>query len=333
VKPHHHPSLTSAEIAGLWSMYIQGTMNVCILSYLLKDTADESIRSLLTQTVQETKDDVRAMRSIFEAEQFPVPVGFSDKDVNLSAPALYTDQYALSFLYGMSRLLLMGCSTNVSVSARSDIRNLFSRCSQNALALYNNSIELMLEKGLYDRPPRIPYPEQVEIVEKQSFMNGIFNKRPLNALELSQMFANIERNYFGILLLQGLIQTEKDSEIRSFLQRGKRMSEEQVHTLNEMLRSEDLLGTVPVQMEVTASQTAPFSDRLVMYLVGGLTSAGIAYMGQSISMSMRRDLGAFYAHMLAEMIHYANDGANLMIERGWMEQPPQAADRKALVTS
>jgi nitrogen fixation protein len=33
---------------------------------------------------------------------------------------------------------------------------------------------------------------------------------------------------------------------------------------------------------------------------------------------------------MAEILQYAEDGANIMIDNGWREQPPQAPDRDQL---
>ena len=35
--------------------------------------------------------------------------------------------------------------------------------------------------------------------------------------------------------------------------------------------------------------------------------------------------------LMAEIGLYAEDGANIMIEKGWLEEPPQEVDSKALV--
>lgn len=47
-------------------------------------------------------------------------------------------------------------------------------------------------------------------------------------------------------------------------------------------------------------------------------------------MSSRHDLAVLYTRHSAEIGKYANEGAQLMIDYGWMEQPPQAADRQQL---
>ncbi|MFB5196362.1 DUF3231 family protein [Neobacillus sp. KR4-4] len=50
------------------------------------------------------------------------------------------------------------------------------------------------------------------------------------------------------------------------------------------------------------------------------------------SMGQRRDLTADYARMINEVALIAEDGIsiNLLIEKGWMEQPPSANDHESL---
>jgi hypothetical protein len=37
-----------------------------------------------------------------------------------------------------------------------------------------------------------------------------------------------------------------------------------------------------------------------------------------------------YTRLIGELLNFSDDGANIMINHGWMEQPPEAADRKKL---
>jgi hypothetical protein len=48
-------------------------------------------------------------------------------------------------------------------------------------------------------------------------------------------------------------------------------------------------------------------------------------------LSPRHDLGSIYVRLSAEVSQFVEDGANIMIENGWLEQPPQASDRDQLV--
>src|SRR5699024_9578937 len=89
-------------------------------------------------------------------------------------------------------------------------------------------------------------------------------------------------------------------------------------------------GTLNLTSEVTDSTVSPFSDKLMLYHITALIASGVGQYGASMSVSPRRDLGEKYARLSAEIALYAEDGANIMINKGWMEQPPKAADRKEL---
>jgi hypothetical protein len=44
---------------------------------------------------------------------------------------------------------------------------------------------------------------------------------------------------------------------------------------------------------------------------------------------MRKDLAAHYTSIIVDILKYGGDGLKIMVNRGWMEQPPQAFDRVA----
>jgi hypothetical protein len=80
--------------------------------------------------------------------------------------------------------------------------------------------------------------------------------------------------------------------------------------------------------KIIPSTQSPFSDKLKMFHACQLINAAIAYYGTALSVSMRRDLGAHYTASIAKLLILAEDGMNLMINHEWMEQPPQAVNRK-----
>ncbi|CAG7652154.1 hypothetical protein PAECIP111802_05150 [Paenibacillus allorhizosphaerae] len=325
-------NLTSTEISALWATYINDCASVCFLKHFSHHVQDAEIKPILKEALSIGESHIKAIKELFQQESFPVPKAFSDEDLNLSAPPLYTDLYALSYVYGMSRIGLISYGTMYSNIAREDVMDFFAQTLHQSAQLYRKSVNLMLSKGIYDRPPKIPYPESVTFVEKESYLNGWLGElRPLNAIELTEIFFNIERNYFGVLLLTGLLQVTKDEEIKKHLMNGKQLAEKQIKTFNNLLLNEELLGTVPVAMEVTTSTTSPFSDKLIMFTVNSLYSAGITTLGHSIAVSTRRDLSAQLSKYLTEVLSYGDDGVSIMIERGWLEQPPQAPNRRQLM--
>lgn len=328
----HEVGLSSTEIAWLWSVYINESMSICLTKHLQKCNTHKDVEILLQRTMDLSEKHVAEIKHIFTKENFPVPRGFSDHDVDLTAPALFFDLFSVSYVYGMSRMGLVNYGMIVSSVAREDVRLFFTKCLQSTLELYNSSIELMLHKGIYDRPPMIPYPDHVEFIRnKETFISKWLEKqRPLNVIEISEMFFNIERNYFGLILLTGLIQVARDEKVKQFLVKGKQLAQQQIEFLNKTFIKDDLLGTIMVNSEVTTTTVSPFSDRLIMFLITALNQQGAAYIGHALSISSRVDLIAEYSKLIPEIMKYGKEGMDLMMEYEWMEEPPHAPNRKEL---
>jgi hypothetical protein len=326
----HSIRLSSAEIGGLWGTFLQESMTICLLKYFLYHNKDEEIGPLLKKALEISESHFQQISDIFLAEGIPLPDGFTDQDINYSAPPLFYDMFGLSFVYSMSRLGMINTSFITLSVARKDVLEFFVTMANQSTALYQSATTLMLSKGIYDRPPMIPYPQKVEYIEKQSYISGIINKRPLNSLEITEIFFNTERNYFSILLCTGLLQVIDDKEIKEFIKEGKEITEKQIRIFNEILLKEQLLGNVSTAMEVTDSTVSPFSNKLVVTLFHLLNQIDITLLGHAMSTSMRTDLVANYQKFIAEILIYASKGFNLMVDRGWLQQPPMAPNRKKL---
>jgi len=325
----HNIQLTTPEIASLWTSYIQNSATICFYKHFLQYLQDSEIKPIVEEALFLEQSYIKNIETIFNEEGFPIPKGFSDNDVDLSAPALFTDLFALSFVYRVGQLTVPYYATTLTKVARTDVVHFFDECLKTRTNLYKKSLNLMLSKGIYDRPPKITYPKKVEYIKKQESIVGTWfsEKSPLNALELGEIFYTIERNYIGLVLLIGLIQVMKDKEIKDYLLKGKKLAEKQIYVFNKILRKEDHLGNIPVSMEVTDSAVPPFSDKLILFLVSTTTSTGIHLLSYAMSTTMRKDLIVQYTLLLTEITYFGGEGLELMIKRGWLEQPPQSINR------
>ncbi|MCF8568136.1 DUF3231 family protein [Alicyclobacillus tolerans] len=81
---------------------------------------------------------------------------------------------------------------------------------------------------------------------------------------------------------------------------------------------------------VTDSTEHTFSDKLLMFHIAALNVASIGNYGDALLASPRRDLALTYTRLMGEVELYAEDGANITIDNGSLEQPPMAEDRKQL---
>lgn len=336
-KPQVKPTnieLSCTEIGGLWGVYMQESLAVCFLSYLLHHQQDGKIVPLAEEALKISQERVDKIKKFFLAENFPIPAGFSEGDVNLAAPPLFHDTFTLSFIYMMNRLGMINFSFTASNNVRLDVLDFFKECIHTSTDMFGKAVRMMLEKGIYDRPPKMNYPHKIEYVERNSFLDGMLGvKRPLNAIELSEIFFNIERNYFSVIIMLGFAQVMEDKGLKNLILKGKKISEQQIELFNKLLMQEDLLGTVTVSMEVTDSTVSPFSDKLIMSLINILNSVDILLISHALSLSMRADLTTHYTKIISQVMSYAKDIYDSVVERKWLEQPPLTTNRKQLIQS
>jgi hypothetical protein len=334
METEHNVRLTAAEHSQIWASYQSESMVVCVLSYFLEKVEDTQIRSVIEYGLELSQSHVDKLTSIFKEENIPVPHGFTEEDVNAHAPRLFSDSFFISYIQQMGKLGLNSNSMAVALSARQDIHAFFSECLIEYTKLHKRAVDVSLSKGLYVRSPYLPKPDKVDFVTKQTFLTGWFgDRRPLLSLEVTHLFDNAQRNALGSATLMGFSQVARSKQVGQYMVRGKEIASKHVEIFGSILREDDLPVPMASGWDVMDSTVSPFSDKLMMFHTTSLIAIGMAYYGASLSTSVRRDLSVHYSRLIQEVGKYSEDGANVMIENGWMEQPPQTADREALANN
>ncbi|GMA65400.1 DUF3231 family protein [Alicyclobacillus fastidiosus] len=182
----HNAQLTSAELGYLWTAYITDTASICIFNHFLRHIDDADIRLILEQARSQSRGHVETLAQFFNEEGFPVPKGFTDDDVNLDAPRLFTDVFYIHYLYTTAMTSLTVYALAKSASTRKDVRRYFSSCIGEMDILYDNCVALMLAKGVYIRAPIISMPDKVDFVKKQSFLSGFRGERRVPSIECAR---------------------------------------------------------------------------------------------------------------------------------------------------
>jgi hypothetical protein len=323
--------MTSTEIASLWTQYMNETIDICVKEYVLQQVEDAEIRSIFERTKEISKNHVEQIKGFFNKENCPIPIGFTNADVDLKAPRLYSDEFWLFYLHTMSTHGLTGYALALQTSTRLDIRDYYVHCNIESMDIYNTTLNILLSKGLFQRPPYIPPADSAELVKHQNFLAGwLGDVRPLNAIEISHISYNLNKSIMANCLLLGFNQTAKSKHVREFISRVVDGVSKHIETFRKTLHDDNLPSPMSWETAVTKSTVAPFSDKLIMFHGVLLTNLAIAYYGAALSTSMRRDLGALYSSAIAKGLTLAEDGANIMIDNGWMEQPPTAVNREDL---
>jgi hypothetical protein len=325
--------LTAGEISQLWVQYLNDSASVCVLSFFLEKAEDKEIKPLIEYALGLSESHIKIISAILTEEKNVVPHGFRiEDDVDLTAPRLYSDGFVLNFINQMAKVGLTLYGAAVASSVRNDMQTYYMNCLTETMELYKRSTELLLSKGLFIRSPSLPNIEKVEFVKKQWFMLDVFGeKRPLIAGEVDNLFANMQRNALGVAALTGFSQVAKDKDVKQFFLKGLEIGNKHIRLFRGKLEESKLPAPMGWDAEITNSTAHTFSDKLMMYFTSGLISMSVGYYGTAVSQSPRGDIASMYNRLSLEVQLYSEDGANIMIKNGWMEQPPMASDRDELI--
>lgn len=323
--------LSATELANLWMNYMGDSLDVYIKKHVLSTVQDNDIRTIFRHAMELSQKHLKVLTEMFNDAQYPVPHGFSDTDVKLDAPSLFSDSFWLHYIHHMAIQGLNSYSLAVTTSTRSDIRKFYGQCITSTLELYNCSRDLLLSKGFLTIPPKIPAPKKPEYVEKESFFTGFFGeRRPLNAIEIDHIYFNLIKSMTIKAALLGFSQVAESKQVREYMTKCVSVAAKHIETFRSVLHQDDLNSPTSFETEVSNSKVPPFSDKLMMFLAVNMFQYAIMYYGSALSASMRTDLVTHYQKAVFDDLGVAKSGADLMIEHQWMEQPPVAPDRKEL---
>ncbi|WP_231734783.1 DUF3231 family protein [Bacillus sp. FJAT-29937] len=320
--------LTTFEIGKLWATYMGNSMSIQILRYFLQHCEDENIKTLLENGLALSNDFKQRIEVFYQKENFPIPIGFTKDDVNLGAPRLYADEFYVHYLKYAAKAGLSLYAVAVPLVMREDIREFFIYCNQCTTVLLGQINSILMEKKFIASPPIIPTPDGIDKVNKQSYLSGfIGDVRPLQALEIIHLWDNIENNVTSLALLLGFHQIVQDEKIKLLFKRGLDMTNKSVKQYQEKLHTEHIQSPSYLDHLVTTSTYSPFSDKIMLFHKVDMFAMKIRSFGNSLAVTGRRDLNLLYARTLINIGLFVDDGMNILIDKGWLESPPEAYDR------
>lgn len=323
--------LTSSEIGTLWGQYVNGTAVDIVNKYMLSTIDDEKIKAIFEDAIKTFEKQKQQVIKFIEKEEFPVPIGFTDSDLNKGKKRLFSDKFCLEYLHIITIHGLLGHLTSLSASVRNDLRYFYDSCDNDGKKMYHQTIELLLEKGYFQRDPYF-YPDiNPEFISGHQFLDGYWaDKRPLSAIEIVSLSINMKKKILEKTLSIGFSQVTQSKEVRKFLESSGKNSDEQIQALGKILHGDNLPIPMSWESEVTTSRDSPFSDKLMLYHMGFLLQTAQTYHGTGLATSMRTDLIVAYEKIILKNLMVTKAWFELMTEFKWLEQPPLGPNRKKI---
>ncbi|NRD77312.1 DUF3231 family protein [Bacillus sp. BRMEA1] len=323
--------LTSSEIGTLWGEYVNGTMTDVVNRYMVSIIEDASIKAIFEDALKTFEKQKQQITTFMSNEGFPVPIGFTESDLFKGKPRLFTDIFCLNYLHIMTLHGLLGHSTALGVSVRKDLRDFYDSCDNDAKRMYHLTIELLLEKGNFQRDPLFYPAKSPEYVSSQDFADGLFGKgRKLAATEIISISFNLKKSIMAKTLSIAFSQVAQTNEVRKFLTDSEKTADGQIKTFAKIMQADNLPVPKSWETEVTTSTDSPFSDKLMLYHMGFLFQAAQNYHGAGLASSMRTDLVAAYESTILKNLMVTKKWFDLMVKNRWLEQPPLAPNREEI---
>lgn len=319
-------NLSAPEILTHWNNFLIESMTVQVTKYFLEKAEDKEVIKMLEFALQVAKRGTEGSASALEKENHPLPQGFYEDDINIKAPRVYSDHFVVLIKNKLAQDANVVLSMSLGASSNAGTREFFEKQLQDCSRITSMCLELIQKKGLY-HPVHIPMPENIEKVKSQSYIAGLFfHHRPINTAEIYQLVTNFHFTEILAMFFKSFSQFNliKEKGLQQHFKRGTEMIDSQLQMIQSLLSENDLPQLPTWESELTDSTISPFSERLILFKTAILLSATASRYGVAQSTVMRKDIGVDFMRLMTEVLLYAEDSMDLMIQKGYFDQHPLA---------
>ena len=322
--------LTATEISNLWSSYLINSMEQRLYEYFYSSTENSDTKQVIEKMLNQSQKNINELKVIFDKENLTVPLGFTDEDVRADAPKVFSDTFILYFCFDLTHLSLSTYPIALSDCTRNDIRDQFQESIAFSIKIQNEIVDLMLSQGVYLKPPQVAVDSDVEFADNFMYLNGFFGgSRPLNTAEIANISRIIHRARFSKMVFVTFSKLAQTKELKQHFGKGRDGIEKVLNSLQEVLEKENIPISASGDYQISSVEISPFSDKLMLFFIN--TCLGIfcfAMVSQAKTSSLRTDVVSKLSKVSDDMEKYYGLGLLLAIKEKWLEQPPQAVDRK-----
>lgn len=318
-------ALTAAEVSALWLQYLGDSMAICVYKYFLTIVKNTEIKPILEFALQLSESHITKITEFLDGANFQIPIGFTENDVNINAPRLFSDQFLLFYSYIMTIHGITAYGLALTNTERKDIQDYFFDCTISSKELFQKIVELAKNQPKFTSVPSIPSPNGAEFMESPGFISNLIgDKRPLNGSEISTLFFNSTKTGFVKSLSLAFSQVAVREDVRNFMIKNVNLAGKDAESFDAILQQDHLPIPNKWDDEITDSTVSPFSDKLIMFHAGFLVNAALTYYGASLGSSYRSDIIVNYSKVFSNAMKAGAISFNIMVKHGWLEKQPDS---------
>ncbi len=322
--------LTSSEVSSVWAGYMKGSFEQRFFQYFLETTEDGEIKKIVERLLNQSRLSIQETKAIFFKEDIAIPFGFTDEDVRVEAPKMFSDTFILFFCNDIVLLSLSTYPSAISDCTRKDVRNYFQTSLEFTLNMQNDINDLMFSKGVYLGPPKIAIDNVVDFVDEKKYLSGFSGGfRPINVAEIANLSRIIHRAQFSKMIFVAFGKIAESKEISLHFSKGRDGIQKVLDSIQEVLQKENIPISASGDYEIFDIDVSPFSDRLMLFFVNMCLGIYCFNMiSQAMTSCFRSDIVSKVTKIMKDMKQFYGEGLKLTIKEGWLEKPPQSINRK-----
>ena len=277
-----------------------------------------------------SQKSLEELEVIFKKENLTIPLGFTEKDVRLDADKVFSDTFILYICHDLTMLSLSTYPSAFPDCTRKDVRNFIQNAIEFTIQIQNEITDLMLSQGTYLKSPIVAMDHTVDLVDEMKYLNGLFGgSRPVNAAEIANLSRVIHRARFSKMIMVICSKLASHAEVKQHFSKGRDELEKVLNSLEEVFEKENISYSASGDFNIFDVRHSPFSDKLMLFFVN--TCIGMfcfTMINQALTSSLRTDIVTKFTIISTQMKKFYGKGLLLTITEKWLEQPPQALDRK-----
>jgi spore coat protein CotF len=308
------------ELGFLWYLQSSSNMINLLLKYLSETSEDTDLRNTLNEIYETSTFQEQEATQLLSEEGYKDTPFFMEDDIYSSTTKLFSDQLIIEILKHITSNGLRSLAVQYVDLTDYKVKNFYKKLLNDVIQLDFSLLKLLNDKDLLQNNS-FSY-EKVDERDGKLFKVASTQQRPLNAVELANMFSSLQCNNVGVALCIGFSEVVEDMDTKKFILEGKKLAFYQSASLSDIYRENGIPTTTGLEAHVNKVKESPFSDKLIANLIMFLNPVSITNLQTAVVSSYKKDHIESIKELIKMIENYSEKGLKLLIRKNWFNEPP-----------
>ncbi|MCU1806417.1 DUF3231 family protein [Cytobacillus firmus] len=308
------------ELGFLWYLQSSSNMINLLLKYLSKTAEDTDLRNILNEIYEISTYQEQESIQLLSEEGYKDTPFFKDDDLYSATTKLFSDQLIVEILKHIASNGLRALTVQYVELTDYKVKEFYQKLLNNVIQIDFSLLKLLKDKDLLQNNS-FSY-KKADERDGKLFKVASTQQRPLNAVELANMFSSVQCNNVGVALCTGFSEVAEDMDTKKFILEGKKLAFHQSASLSDIYRENGIPTTTGLEAHVNKVKESPFSDKLMANLIMFLNPVSIINLQTAIVSSYKKDHIDSLKELIRMIENYSEKGLKLLIRKNWFNEPP-----------